>query len=614
MRQYLDQALALYEELQDKRQIAFCLGRIGVNFALQQKHMEALPYFLRSLHLQEEMGDKRSTAMTLLNIASSNFFQNKIDSTLSYHQRAFRIHEELDAKDGILLSLNNLGFISQRLGKPNEAIAYSLRAVALADSLKARQALVQAYNVLSLAHDSLGQHKIALEYFRRATAMNDSLVNEAGAKKTAELQAQYDVERKDNKIKLLQKDKDLQALQLLNQANALAREHAESERRRQTLMLINNERQLQTLTLKQQEAQLAEAHLLRERDKQALALAEKDKSLKDAELGQQTAELRRQRVIQWSLASILLLALVAAVWLGNLYRQKRRANDEILRQQAILQDQAAEIELMNTQLHESNLDLDAALKDLKAAQTQLVQSERMSAIGMLTAGVMHEINNPNAIISSAIQQTRAKLAEMNDYFLSLLDEESKDSTEVRKYQELSNGALSRLELAADGAGRVKTIVANLQGFTKHQENSVNEGDWVREIRGTVALFAVQYQDVAIHLDLPATMGIQANFGELNQVLLNVLVNAAQSGASQITVSGNMSAMQAVMRVADNGSGMSAETAAQIFEPFFTTKGVGNSGLGLSIVKKIVEAMNGRVWCESELGKGATFIVELPKSP
>jgi two-component system, NtrC family, sensor kinase len=611
LRQHIDRALALYEELSDKRGIALCLEKIGVYYALQQQHSQALPYFLRALHIQESLGDKQGYALTLLNIASSNFFQNKLDSALVYHQKAFRLHEELGTKDNILLSLNNLGFLYQRLSKFPESISYSLRALTLADSIGARQSQYFALVGLSLAYDSLGQYKQSLEYFRRATTIHDSLISEAGAKKTSELQVQYDIDRKNKEILLLQTNKELQTLRFTNQANALAREHAESERQRQMLLLVQNERQLQRLTLNQQEAQLTEARLVGERDKQALALAEKDKSLSVAELREREAEIQRQRVIQWSLAAILLGAVMAALWLGRLYQQKRLANQEILRQQTVLQDQAAEIELINSQMHETNIGLDAALHDLKATQSQLVQSERMNAVGMLTAGVMHEINNPNAIAYSAISQSRTKLGEMNAYFLSLLDDESKDSAEVRKFQELSNEALSRLDLASDGSQRVKTIVANLQGFTKHQETDSLVGDWAKEIRGTVSLFQLQFQNVSVETALPDTIRIKANFGELNQVLLNLLVNAAQANATELTLQAEQKETQAILRLTDNGAGMSVETVKKIFEPFFSTKDVGNSGLGLSISKQIVERHDGRIHCESTLGKGATFIIELP---
>jgi signal transduction histidine kinase len=156
----------------------------------------------------------------------------------------------------------------------------------------------------------------------------------------------------------------------------------------------------------------------------------------------------------------------------------------------------------------------------------------------------------------------------------------------------------------------KTIVANIQGFTKHQKNEVFAGDWAQEIRSTIGLFQLQFQTVHLHVNIPETMSIHANFGELNQVLLNLMVNAVQAGADTLRIEAEYSPKQAVMRVADNGKGMTDTTRERIFEPFFSTKGVGNSGLGLSISRHIIERHGGKLWVESEVGKGTTFIVEL----
>ncbi len=255
-----------------------------------------------------------------------------------------------------------------------------------------------------------------------------------------------------------------------------------------------------------------------------------------------------------------------------------------------------------------------AKRELKAAQTQLVQSERMNAVGMLTAGVMHEINNPNAIAYTAISQTRTKLQEMTAYFFSLLDEESKDSEEVKRFETMSHEAVSTLDLASDGAARVRAIVANLQGFTKHQEHAGKMGNLTEEIRSTVALFRLQFKDVALELSMPDEISFAGNFGELNQVFLNLLVNAAQAGATAIRIESEKSPSHVSVRFADNGGGISETVKQKIFEPFFSTKGKGNSGLGLSISKQIVERHGGRLGCESLEGKGTTFIVELPSAP
>jgi signal transduction histidine kinase len=299
----------------------------------------------------------------------------------------------------------------------------------------------------------------------------------------------------------------------------------------------------------------------------------------------------------------------------------RDANNEILRQLDMLNEQSRDIEIANTELQEKNLALDTTLKDLQVAQIQIVQSERMSAIGMLTAGVMHEINNPNAVVYSASHQALKKSAELKDFFFSLLDDDEKDTEEAETFVQTNDSITQYLSLIRDGSERVKGIVENLQGFTKHQNTTETLGDLRDAITSTVQLFGFKFNAVKVTAQMETSLEVRANFGEINQIFLNLLVNAAQAGATSIEVHASQQAQANVeasrgmalvrVEIKDNGKGMSEETQKSIFEPFFSTKGVGNSGLGLSIVKKLIEAMNGRIWCESEAEKGAMFVVELP---
>jgi signal transduction histidine kinase len=289
----------------------------------------------------------------------------------------------------------------------------------------------------------------------------------------------------------------------------------------------------------------------------------------------------------------------------NRTKELRIANNEIQRQLEVQDEQAKEIELRNT-------ELSTTLQDLKSTQSQLVQSERMNAIGMLTAGVMHEINNPNAIVYAAISQARSKIQAMTVYILSLLDEESRKSDEVRIFEDMSRDAASHLDMATNGSNRIRGIVANLQGFTKHQEDGNKTGNLTAELRSTIELFRLQFKNVQVECRIPEEMMIAGNFGELNQVFLNLLVNAAQAGATALRIEAEVSAHGITLSFSDNGAGMSEQVRRRIFEPFFSTKAEGNSGLGLSISKQIVERHGGSLTCESAQGSGTVFRVELPQ--
>ncbi len=297
--------------------------------------------------------------------------------------------------------------------------------------------------------------------------------------------------------------------------------------------------------------------------------------------------------------------------------QLKEANIEVHRQLEILDEQAQEIEISNTRLQETNLQLDSTLNELKDTQTQLVQSERINAAGMLTAGVMHEINNPNASIHSAVELGQQQLRSLEQYFFSLLDAEGRASKEAAGFTERAQKLADILHIALTGSERIGNIVTSLQGFTKHQHVGKTRNDVAAEVRSTATMFRYQFKDIVVEEQLPSHIHVKAQWDEINQAMLNLLVNAAQAGATRIRIAAELSdgsegAPKLIFSVHDNGKGMDAETQKHIFEPFFTTKSVGNSGLGLSITRQIIERHHGEITVESTPGQGTTFTITLPQ--
>lgn len=290
------------------------------------------------------------------------------------------------------------------------------------------------------------------------------------------------------------------------------------------------------------------------------------------------------------------------------------ANHEISRQNSILEEQSREIELSNAHLNEVILELDAALTDLKETQSQLVASERVAAVGLLTSGVMHEINNPNAAVFAALEQLKLSLQSLHTFFFSLIDETSKESPEALKFTGMTDNAMRMIAIAMEGSSRVKHIVASLRNFTKHQEVGTKSAPLLDELALTIEMFRYQFKNVQVTTEFQGNSMIEANFGEINQVILNLLVNAAQAGATRIAVEGRENAEQKtfIVDVRDNGPGIPQPVLERMFDPFFTTKGAGNSGLGLSISKGIIDKHGAQLNVVSTLGSGTTFTIRFPK--
>jgi two-component system NtrC family sensor kinase len=280
----------------------------------------------------------------------------------------------------------------------------------------------------------------------------------------------------------------------------------------------------------------------------------------------------------------------------------------------------------------TEIELKAAYAQLKNAQDQLVQSEKMALVGQLAAGVAHEVNNPTAFVMCNMEVLEKYLASLSraiekhhetESILSQGDPQSaqKALQELKKQEEALDVAYilqdsQRLvEESLDGARRIKKIVMDLKTFSHagHQEKELARVEdlvgsainivW-NEIKHKVEIVK-EFHDLPPLLCYPQP---------LIQVFLNILVNAAQAIVTRgkIVIKGYVDGPSIVLEFMDNGMGMSPEIMSHIFEPFFTTKPVGQgTGLGLSISYDIIRQHQGQISVRSVVGDGSTFMIRLP---
>jgi len=291
-------------------------------------------------------------------------------------------------------------------------------------------------------------------------------------------------------------------------------------------------------------------------------------------------------------------------------------------------DMSEQIQEREKKLREQNEELEAAQKRLMESQSHLVQSEKMVSIGMVAAGVAHEINNPIGFVKSNL----ATLNEYLEYLLPIL-------TAIHKAN--ANGQLSKEDFkqelialiekddfgfviedidglikdAVDGTIRVQDIVSGLKSFARTNESDDVLFDLNECIKSTLKVVwnEVKYK-AKVDLDLNDIPAIKGNPGQINQVVMNLIVNAAQAidKEGMINIQTEVTDLNVVMRISDNGKGMDAQVMSSIFDPFFTTKDVGQgTGLGLSISHGIVESHGGSIHVESRVNEGTTFTLYFP---
>lgn len=278
------------------------------------------------------------------------------------------------------------------------------------------------------------------------------------------------------------------------------------------------------------------------------------------------------------------------------------------------------------------LDLQGAHEELKNAQAQLVQSEKLASIGHLAAGVAHEINNPIGFVSSNIHT----LEEYVNNYLKVLHKfkDLEESVKVRD-QERSNNIVTEiikleekinidfmkkdmpvlLDESKKGLERVKKIILDLRTFAREDQD---EMEYYKLEEVIDSILSIVHNEIKYkvtlkkeYADLPL---VKCNTQKLGQVFINLLINAAHAieDKGAITIKTFRKEKRVCVAISDTGSGIEKDKITKIFDPFFTTKPVGEgTGMGLSISYEIVRKHGGDIQVESEPGKGSTFTVMLP---
>ena len=294
----------------------------------------------------------------------------------------------------------------------------------------------------------------------------------------------------------------------------------------------------------------------------------------------------------------------------------RTAHEELERR---VQERTAELANLNSALRKEDTErkrtldeLAAAYNNLRLTQGQLIQSEKMASLGMLVAGIAHEINTPIGAVSSmhnTLVRAMEKLAAMFDQTCEQGREETRKIQETLKVIQEANRVI------ISGTERVVNIVRRLRSFARLDEAEVKTVDIHEGIEDTLTL---------IHHEIKHSITVNKKFGNLplcscypgrlNQVFLNLLINARQAirDKGQITITTYLKDNRAHIEFTDTGSGIPPENLPRIFDPGFTTKGGGvGTGLGLAICYQIMQDHRGEIKVASELGVGTTFTVILP---
>lgn len=311
-------------------------------------------------------------------------------------------------------------------------------------------------------------------------------------------------------------------------------------------------------------------------------------------------------------------------------------------QRDITQSKQAEEALHKSeaQSREQAAQLAAALEELKATHSQLVQSEKMSSLGLLIAGVAHEINNPVSFIHGNLTHLKNYTQDLFHH-LELYEqhypnpvEEIQQEREDNDLDFLAEDLPRILSSMSVGVDRICQIVQSLRNFSRHDDSQMKPVNLHEGIDSTLLILnhrlkgngeKPQIQIVKEYGNLPP---VECFAGPINQVFMNILSNAIDAledarskqtnqempeSSSQIRICTEVVGKFVEIKIADSGPGITEEVKQRIFDTFFTTKPIGKgTGMGLSISYQIiVERHKGELYCNSELGKGTEFTIRIP---
>ncbi len=307
-----------------------------------------------------------------------------------------------------------------------------------------------------------------------------------------------------------------------------------------------------------------------------------------------------------------------------------KENERIISEQNTILE--AKVIERTTELNQSNLELSKTLDNLKQAQGQLVESEKMASLGQLTAGIAHEINNPINFVTANIKPLSRDIdmvfeamEAIEQVGLSDAGKEDKqkkisDYKEERDFDYLVVEIKHLLKGIKEGANRTAEIVKGLRIFSRLDQDDLIKADINEGLESTLIIANNLLHDIKVTKEYGNLPKIECYAGKLNQVFLNLISNAShairqrfgEGKGGELLIKTTCHDEHMYITIKDNGIGMDEKTQKKVFEPFFTTKDVGQgTGLGMSIAYNTIKKHSGQFQLQSAPNEGAEFTIVLP---
>ncbi len=609
-------ARVYYTELGDNEKVASCMHGKGVACYFEGDYGKSLDYYLQALEFERAKKLRKEEANTLLNIGVLYRIEENYEEAIDIYQQNILIRKELKDSLNLARVYNNLGVVYTYQNKFEQAIAYLDSGLVIYKAIRDTFNLANIYITLG---DAYLENDQDLEVARRHLLKGYEIMRGYNDKNHQSKALLY-LGQLETKTGNHQKARSylLEGIQVLKGSNledvrrdlykALSTAEANLALYQEAYKSLHQSFQLDD-TIKSKEK------LKYKEEMQAKYEMEK----KEREI----VELNAQNTISNLKLSnarrntfILLVALTAfALLIFGLYRLYQK----IKTQRNLIADTLREKE-----------DI---LDNLKRAQQQIIQSEKMASLGQITAGIAHEINNPISFITSYTEAIQLNLKDIDPLLTRVKELGHKDATEeIKEMQALRDEIdLPFLQQEMDqlltginnGTKRTAEIVQNLKYFSRSDHGRKEPINLLQVIDATLQVMHNELKKITqVEKDYEVLPLIHARSGQLNQVFFNLISNAADAIRARyqpsdpprglIAITARSFDKEVFISIEDNGIGISPLVGQKVFDPFFTTKAVGEgAGLGLSMSHGIIEQHGGKIELISELNQGAKFIIRLP---
>ncbi len=585
--EYCQRSLEIREKLGDQKGMASSLNNIGLSYEKQKDYPKALAYHQRSWEIREKLGDRRGVGISLNNIGNIYQNQSNYPKALENYQKSLEIRENIGDKYGIAYVLHDIAQNYQEIGDYEKSIAYALRSLQIAQEIKIPEEIRTASQVLSQTYKLKQDYLKALEYYELYKQTQDSLFNVDKAKAIANLEAKVEINQKEQEIILLSKNKDLlekdnqlQKIENERQRNArLALEkQAEADRLLALAQKEKNQRQQDSLLAIATQRQL-EADKLKANEK-TLQAENKARSLEV--LKEKEAKEFQQKINYGILLGLSMMTLLS-FFIYRANRQVHKAKKEIEIQHREISHQKEEISQQNDAL------------ELKTKELERVNHTK----DKLFAIIGHDLRSPIASLHGLLTLiTMGNLSkdELNNFSQDLLERVDNTIFTLDNLLHWANSQMKGMKSQPK-----PTVLADLAKENFNFMQSIAES-----------------KKINLNNLIPEQAQAWIDTNQINLVFRNLISNAIKFTPERgsITLSASLLSSDWEIAVQDTGIGIPEEARVKIFQhkQHFTTKGTKGeigTGLGLQLCQEMVEKNGGKIWVESEQGKGTTFFFMLP---